>query len=244
MNVILPGRSLERSRLKVQKLVPIRDFRALAWYVAGEAKYGEAFWIAELEKIELRRGYIGRATVDTFDRMVAQAREFYEEYEDVNRRLLPEDPVYSKATTGLTTATTNDIWEVGAAASGQARIIESFSGGENVASTVARLQCHRVSSQGTGTAPTAYTPEKYNTRSPASASTVYGGVSAQVAWGTAQPTLAANPAFVHGFNSFGGSDRWVSQPGEELYLVNAEFCTLRSFTGTPIVSVYAVIEEL
>jgi hypothetical protein len=176
--------------------------------------------------------------------MVAEAREFYEEYEDVNRRWIPDDPVYSKATTGLTTTTTNDIWEIGAGASGQCRIIESFAGGENVASTVARLLCSRVTTQGTGTAPTAYTPEKFNTRSPASSSTVYGAISAQVAWATAQPVLAANPVFVHGFNSFGGSDRWVSQPGEEVYLLNAEFCTLRSAGTTPIVSVYVVVEEL
>lgn len=207
--------------------------------------FEQRFVHAEQIKQAMRRAYIvATLRPDSFENMLRRSREFWAEYEEVNLKYVPEDPVYSKLVTGLTTTTTNDVWELGAAASGQLRILESFAGGENTASTVARLQVHRVSSQGTGTTPTAYTPEKFNTRSPAAASTVYGGVSAQVAWGTAQATLAANPLLVHGFNSFGGSDRWVAQPGEEIYAVNAEFISERSFSTTPIVSVYVVFEEL
>jgi hypothetical protein len=241
-SLLVPDQRLEAVRFKVERAVPMRDVRSVGWYQRGHAKYGEPFWIAETEKLALRRARV--ALPGPYDRMVTEAREFWTEYEEVNRRLLPDDPVYSKATTALTTATTNDIWELGAAAATQLRIIESFVAGENTASTVARINVSRVTSQGTGTAPTAYTPEKYNTRSSAAASTVYGGVSAQVAWGTAQATLAANPLLVHGLNTFGGSDRWVAQPGEELYMVNAEFVSMRSATGTPIISAYVVFEEL
>ena len=200
---------------------------------------------AEAIKQEMRRRY-ARLTrkPDRFDDMVRRAQDFWSEYEEVNLRYVPEDPVYSKVTTGLTVATTNDIWEIGAASAGQCRIIESFAAGEATVSTVARLTMNRVSSQGTGTTPTTYTPEKFNTRSAAATSTVYGAVGAQVAWGTAQATLSANAMVHHTYNSLGGSDRWVAQPGEEIYLVNAEFVSLRAAVAAGVTSVYVVFEEL
>jgi hypothetical protein len=201
--------------------------------------------ISEAIKQEMRKKY-SHATRkrDSFDNMRRRAFDFWSGYEEINLLWVPEDPVYSKVTTGLTTATTNSIYELKSPAAGQLRVLESFIGGENTTSTVARITFNRASAEGTGTAPTVYTPEKFNTRSPAAASTVYGALSAAVAWGTAQETLNANPLIVHGLNSFGGTDRWVSQPGEEIYLVNAELASLRSFTGTPIVSAYVVFEEL
>jgi hypothetical protein len=209
----------------------------------------QRFEYAEVIKQEMRRKYSlstrrKRGVKETFDDCSRRMREFYEQYEEVNLNYIPEDPVFSKATTGLTTSNTNDVWEIGAAANGQLRVLESFVGGENVASTVGRLLVARVTVQGTGTAPTTYAPEKFNSRSPGANSTVYGGISAQVAWATTQPTVNANPLIVHGLNTFGGSDRWVAQPGEEIYCVNAEFITLRAASTTPIVSCYVVFEEL
>jgi hypothetical protein len=210
-----------------------------------QVDFERRFVHAEAIKQDMRRKY-SRLTrkPDTFEDMQRRAEDFWAEYEEVNRHYVPEDPVFSKVTTGLTVATTNDIWEIGAASAGQCRIIESFVAGEATASTVARITIARVNTQGTGTAPTTYTPEKFNTRSPAAASTVYGAVNAQVAWGTAQPALSANPLVAHVYNSLGGSDRWVAQPGEELYLVNAEFCTLRAAVAAGITSAYVVFEEL
>lgn len=210
-----------------------------------QADFVARFEHAEAIKQSMRRRYAHLTRKpDRFEEMLRRASDFWSEYEEVNRRLVPEDPVYSKVTTGLTVATTNDIWEIGAASAGQCRIIESFAAGEATVSTVARLTLSRVTAQGTGTAPTTYTPEKFNTRSPAATSTVYGAVGAQVAWGTTQATLSANALVHHTYNSLGGSDRWVAQPGEEVYLLNSEFAALRAAVAAGVTSVYVVFEEL
>lgn len=207
--------------------------------------FEQRFAFAEDIKRSMRLRYArARGGAGRFEDMLRRAVEFWAEYEEVNRLYVPEDPVFSKAVTGLTATTTNDMWEIGAASAGQCRIIESFIAGEATVSAVARVLLARVTSQGTGTVPTTFTPEKFNTRSPAAASTVYGAISAQVAWGTAQATLSANPLVAHGFNALGGSDRWVAQPGEEIYLVNAEFASLRSASGVGPFSAYVVFEEL
>jgi len=202
--------------------------------------------ISETIKAELRRHYAraSRNGSQSFDDMARRAHEFWPMYDEVNQRFVPEDPVYTKAVTGVAFTTTNDYWELAAAASGQLRILESFIGGEAAATAAMRVTVARVSSQGTGTTPTTYTPEKMSTRSPAAAGTYYGAVNAQVAWGTAQATLSANPLLVHVFNAFGGSDRWVAQPGEEIYSVNAEFISMRSLTGTSTCSAMVIVEEL
>jgi hypothetical protein len=202
--------------------------------------------ISESIKGEMRRTYAfaTRKGNGGFDAMCSRAIDFWSGYEEINRVWVPEDPVYSKVVTGVALSTTNDYWELGASASGQLRILESFIGGEAPSSAVVRTVISRVSSQGTGTAPTAYTPEKFSTRSPAAAGTYYGAVGAVVTWGTAQATLATNPLVSHVFNAFGGSDRWVAQPGEEIYCVNSEFVSMRSSTGTSTCSAMVVVEEL
>lgn len=227
---------IRRQHLRGDPLTP-REFRR---------DFARRLWVAEEVKAAMRRRY-AQATaqrnaplVDLFRR----AREFWEEYEALNVAMVPEDPVYSKVVTGTALSTTNDWWELGAASAGQLRVLESFIGGEAAASAVVRDTINRVSSQGTGTAPTAYTPEKFNTRSPAAAGTYYGGLSAVVTWGTAQTTLAANPLVAHIFNAFGGTDRWVAQPGEEIYCVNAEFISNRSFSGTSTCSGMVIVEEI
>ncbi len=201
--------------------------------------------LAERVKSDMRRHYhratLGRAA---YADHLRRAREFWESYEAVNLKLVPEDPVYSKVIQSVAASTTNSSWELASASAGQSRILEHFVGGEATASAVIRFGVNRVSTQGTGTAPTAYTPEKFNTRSPAAAGTYYGAVGANVAWGTAQETLAANPLIHHAFNAFGGTDRWVAQPGEEIYSVNAEYVSGRSGSGTSIVSAMVIVEEM
>lgn len=204
--------------------------------------------IAEEIKTAMRRHYAhatraGRKPA-TFEDMKRRAIDFWSGYELVNQRWVPEDPVYSKAVTGVALSTTNDWWELGAASAGQLRILESFIGGEAAASAAVRVLVDRVATQGTGTAPTVYTAEKFNTRSQPAAGTYYGAVGAVVTWGTAQATLAANPLIAHVFNAFGGTDRWVAQPGEEIYAVNAEFISCRSFTGTSTCSGMVIVEEV
>ena len=210
-----------------------------------QADFLRRLHIAETVKQDMRRRY-AHATrrPATFDDMARRAADFWSGYELVNQRWVPEDPVYSKAVTGVAMSTTNDYWELGAASAGQLRILESFIGGEATVSTVARVAVSRVTTQGTGTAPTVYTPEKFNTRSQNAGGTYYGAVGAVVTWGTAQAVLAANPLIVHVFNAFGGTDRWVAQPGEEIYAVNAEFISMRSLTGVAVCSAMVVVEEV
>lgn len=201
--------------------------------------------IAEEIKIALRRKYaraVEQSRGESAAAFRSRSHSFWSEYENINRIWIPEDPVYSKSMTGITLTTTNSLWQLLAPASGQLRLLESFLGGEATSSTVLRFSVAR-SAAGSGTAPTTYTAEKFNTRSPAAAATAYGAVNAQVAWGTTQETLN-NPLFMHAFNAFGGTDRWVPQPGEEIYLVNGEYMSGRSLSGTPVVSGHIIWEEL
>ncbi len=211
----------------------------------ADKDYLRRLGIAEKMKIAMRESYalaIRQTRGEPREQFLSRSFAFWSEYEEINRLWVPEDPVYSKVCTGITLTTTNSLWQLLAPASGQMRLLESFVGGEAAASTVLRFAVAR-SAAGSGTAPATYTPEKFNTRSPAAAATAYGAVSAQVAWGTTQETLN-NALFLHAFNAFGGTDRWVPQPGEEIYLVNGEYVSGRSLSGTPVVSAHIIWEEL
>jgi hypothetical protein len=113
-------------------------------------------------------------------------------------------------------------------------VLESFAAGEATVSTVVRIAIQRSTG---GTTPTNQTPEKFSTRSPAAVATF------ATTW-SAQPTLSGAALMFHAFNAFGGGDRWVAQPGEEVYLVNGELLSCRSASGTPVVSAHVVWEEL
>ena len=169
-----------------------------------------------------------------FDRQLAISREFWAEYDDVNQRMCPWDPVYSGTRGGVTLATTTDLATLTSPGSGQLRILESFLAGESAASAIERLAMQRSTG---GATPTNQTPEKASTRSAASSSTF------ATAW-TTQPTLSGNPFIYHDCNTFGGTDRWVPSPGEEFWLVNGELMSWRSASGTSVVSSHHVWEEL
>lgn len=201
--------------------------------------------ISEAVKREMRRGYalaVRQSEGEPRLRFLSRSRAFWEQYEAYNQAYIPEDPVYSKTSAGVTLTTTKSLWQLLAAASGQMRVLESFIGGEATTSTVLRFSV-ALSVIGTGTVPTTYTSEKFNSRSPAAATTAYGAATADVVWGTTPETLN-NPLIVHAFNAFGGTDRWVAQPGEEIYRVNGEYLSGRSLSGIPVVSAHVIYEEL
>jgi len=158
-------------------------------------------------------------------------------------------PVYNKTWLGVALSTSNSTWELVTTATGEIRVLEHYYGGEATSSTVLRTGIMRVNAQGTGTAPTAYTPNLFKSgavKSVAAASTVYGANNATIAWGTAQETLF-DPMVTHAFNAFGGTDRWVPQPGEEIYTNGgsaAGSISSRSLSGTPITSGHMIFEEL
>lgn len=197
---------------------------------AGFAKYGEAYGVAELIKREMRSKYVHHC------RLVRNVdwRGFWQEYEEVNRLYMPEDPVYTGTRGGATLATTADLWTLSSPSAGQDRVLESYIGGESTVSTVLRFKIQRSTG---GTTPSNQTPEKMNTRSPAANSTF------ATSW-SSQPSLSGSVLLWHTFNTFGGTDRWVPAPGEEIYLVNAEILSARSDSGTPVVSSHVVWEEL
>lgn len=169
----------------------------------------------------------------------AQSRAFWEEYEEVNRRLIPDDPVYSGVLLGVTASTTVIWGEYKPAAGGQARVLESYFGGEATTSTVERIGVFVATTA--GTTATAGTLSKMNSRSLAA------GGAFNTAYST-QPTLPAQPLFVHAFNAFGGTDRWVPQPGEEAYSLGAgtagEPVDWQPKAGTAVMSSHAMVEEL
>lgn len=210
------------------------------WIEKGETKYDpEAFWNAEILKWGMRQKWARPMKENiSWDEYRPIWQEFWEEYEEINREWIPADPVYSLTRPGATLSTTADLWTLTVGTSGQLRILESYVAGEAAASAVNRLGLAVASTN--GTTPTAYTPEKFNSRSPAAVSTV------ATTW-TTQPTRSANSKILQPFNAFGGSDRWVPQPGEEIYAVGtgtSEQYSQRSLSGTSVVSAHAVWEEL
>lgn len=162
-----------------------------------------------------------------------RGRKTWAQYEQVNRDYCPDDPVYSIVNSGTALSTTGDNLTFQAASAGQGRILEFIIGGEATASAVNRVAVQRSGTSITGNS--ALTPEKFNTRSPAAAGT-YGKTGTQA--------LAGNPMLTLAFNAFGGFIRWVAAPGEEMYYVNSEVISVRSLSGTSIVSSTGVFEEL
>lgn len=226
---------------------PIRREHLRAELTPREFKgdFARRLGIAEEVKAALRAKYghaVRQTTGEPRERFLSRSRAFWEEYEAFNLAFIPEDPVYSKTVSGLVTTTTKSIWQLWAAAAGQFRILESYVGGEATASIVIRVSVAR-SVIGTGTVPATYTPEKFNTRSPAAATTAYGSATADVVWGTTPETLN-NPLFFHSFNAFGGTDRWVAAPGEEIYFVNGEYGSARAAQAVTAVSCHVIFEEL
>ena len=193
--------------------------------------------IAEELKTILRRKYaqaVRQSLGESNDRFLSRSQAFWEEYESLNRQWIPDDPVYSGNRSGVALSTTADLWTLSSPSAGQVRILESYISGEATSSASCRVAVQRSTG---GTTPSNQTPEKFNTRSPAASSTF------ATTW-SAQPTLSGNPTIMQVFNAFGGSDRWVPSPGEEIYLVNAEILSCRSSNGTSTVSAHVIWEEM
>lgn len=212
---------------------------------------------AEAIKTEMRRCYAAAAKrghvrdasdwlarreglpVERREDFLARSLAFWQEYEQVNLDLIPEDPVYSITQMGVTASITL-IWdEYKPAAAGQGRCLESYFGGEATSSTVERIGVFVATTA--GVTPVAYTPNKMNSRSVAAAGT------AATAY-TTQPVYPTNPNFVHAFNAFGGTDRWVPQPGEEQYVLGAgtvgEPLDWQPKAGAAVMSSHHMVEEL
>jgi hypothetical protein len=191
---------------------------------------------AEVIKAELRKQewlHELRNPSRCYAEAVDRSYRLWTQYEQVNRDLCPKDPVYSIINAGATLSTTADLLTFEAASAGQGRILELIVGGEATASAVNRLSVQRAGTSITSN--TVITPEKFNTRSPAAAG-IYGKAGTQA--------LVGNPMISLAFNAFGGFVRWVAGPGEEMYYVNSEVISVRSASGTSLVSATGIFEEM
>lgn len=168
-----------------------------------------------------------------YEEAIERARNFWPQYEQVNRDFCPDDPVYSNVKAGTALSTSADLLFHKAAASGQARILELIIGGEATSSAVNRVAVTQTNATLASNANV--TPEKFNSRSPSAAGT-YGNANTSA--------VLAGHMLVLAFNAFGGFIRWVAAPGEELYFVNAEVISVRSLSGTSTVSGTSIFEEL
>lgn len=234
MSALLAPERVERLRATLE---PVTE---LGWLEALERKYGEPGLVAESLKAALLGPYSlaqRRAVMrgEDSETISARAREFWAEWEAINRLLIPDDPVYSGTRPGFALTVTDDYWTLTTAATAQARLLESFVAGEAAASAIVRLA---VQISTGGATPTNQTPERFNSRSPAATSLF------RTAW-TTDPTLSGSAALMQAFNAFGGMHTWVpATPDAAIYLVNGEQLSARSASGTSTVSGHAIWEEL
>jgi hypothetical protein len=190
----------------------------------------------EVLKRELKRQnwlHEMRSPSRCYEEAVDRSREFWPQYEQINRDFCPDDPVYSIVKAGTAFSTTADLLTFKASAAGQARILELIIGGEATASAVNRFGVGQLNA--TLASNGALTPEKFNSRSPAAAGTYGSGNTS---------ALLAGWMLVMAVNAFGGFIRWVAAPGEEMYYVNGEVIGLRSLSGTSTMSGTGIFEEL
>lgn len=239
MGLLVAEQRIESVKLQALEELRLRYDDMPEFHKYGEKKYGEPFWRAEVLKTKMRRNWCREISWQLgWDLYRPVWEEFWEQYEEINRVWIPDDPVYSVTRPGIALSTTLDLWTLTVGTAGQLRVLESYIAGEAAASAVNRTGIALASTN--GVTPTAYTPEKFSSRSPAAVAT------AATNW-TTQPVRSANSKILHAFNAFGGSDRWVPQPGEEIYLVGtgtSEQFSFRSLVGTSTVSAHCVWEEM
>src|SRR5262252_434196 len=114
---------------------------------------------ADVIKKELRRdAWLRelRAPSRCYDEALERSRKLWTAYEQVNRELCPDDPVYSIVNPGATLSTSADTLTFQAASAGQGRILEIIIGGEATASAVNRVAVQRAGTSITSN--TAITP--------------------------------------------------------------------------------------
>jgi len=193
---------------------------------------------ADALKIRLREWYY-RTTVESGPNRPVPIAEHWEravnfwgEYEGVNRRLCPDDPVYSVTRAGTAPATTADFWGYISPAAGQTCIYESVCQGEGTATVVNRWQVQRTTGLFAGGV--TITPEKANPFSIAAQGTAESG-------GTT--ALTGAPIVTHAFNAFSGSDRWLAPPGGEIYCNSGGAVVCRPASGAGTASGYVWFEE-
>lgn len=121
-----------------------------------------------------------------------------------------------------------------------AQVNEVSIGGEATTSTVNRMAIRRSTTN--LTTPTAQTPSKMSTTSPAA----YSDCATTA---TGEPTTAAAPAiWTYALNVFGGVIRWVAAPGQALLVQGATAgnneLTLESASGTGVISCQMLFEEI
>lgn len=151
--------------------------------------------------------------------------------------------LYSYSVNGTALNTGTGLLTVQTAATGAGSVVavkEIMLAGEAGSSTVARVAVNRPSAAPTGAA-TAQTGELLNPASRAADFVV------ATAYATTQGTLSTNDVLIIGFNAFGGVNRWVAMPGQEIYVGTqgaVAYLITRSRSGTPTVNGHLIAEQL
>ena len=148
--------------------------------------------------------------------------------------------VYQIAREGATPVAGNMLLGLTTGLQEIAMVTEVSIGGEATTSTVNRMVVRRSTSN--LTTPTAQTPSKASSTSPAA----YTDAATTA---TGEPTTAAAPGiWTYSGNMFGGTWRWAAAPGQQLLIQGATAgnneITLESASGTGLLSCQIVFEEV
>lgn len=148
--------------------------------------------------------------------------------------------VYQVAREGATPVAGNMLLGLTTGLQEIALVGEVSVGGEATASSVNRMVVRRSTTN--LTTPTAQTPSKASSTSPAA----YTDAATTA---TGEPTTAAAPGiWTYAGNMFGGTWRWQAAPGQQLLIQGATAgnneITLESSSGTGLLSCQMVFEEV
>lgn len=147
---------------------------------------------------------------------------------------------YTNSINGVALSTSADLRTVVTTATGQGSVVmlsEISLSGEAASSSFARVVLNRPGTA--GITPTTGTISK---KHPASVNAAF---SVATTWGT-QPVLSADDLLIPAFNAFGGVYRWLAPPKGEVVVGSQGAIanlSIRSRSGTPVVSGHIVIEE-
>ena len=146
--------------------------------------------------------------------------------------------LFSLSRGAVTMNTANDLLTVIAAASRKLKIVDFIIGG-NGGTSAAAAYCEvglYLSTGGT-TGGGALTPKKWETDAPTQGFTNF------TTW-SAQPSLSGDPFYRFPFNAYGGTIGKPIKPIGEIILRNSEQLSIRPISGTSVVTLTLVVDEV
>lgn len=148
---------------------------------------------------------------------------------------------FAVARQSATPVADESILALTAAASEGAEITQIGIGGEATASAIQVFVLRRSTTN--GITPTAQTPERLHSSSPASA------IGAATTWGTEPVNTVTPPAtWTRSYNAFGGVISWIAAPGHGIWILEAAApdaeVSFEADVGTSPLSQQIIFEEI